>query len=159
MIIVKKNCFTGFSLIELIVVVLLLGILSVFAMGRLFDQNQFAARGFFDDTVNAVKFAQKLAVSTGCEVRVSFATPPTTGYRLNQRATTCSTGPFTRVVVNPANRSNAYENNAISGLTVPTTTITFNAQGLASNDATVVFDSGIPYRFRVYAETGLVNVF
>lgn len=157
MIIVEKNRFSGFSLIELIVVVLLLGILSVFAMGRLFDQNQFAARGFFDDTVNAVKFAQKLAVSTGCEVRVTFAAPPTTGYRLEQRKGTCSGG--FGPVAHPANRSNDYENNAIAGLNVPSTTITFDAQGLVANDVTVVFDPGVPYRFRVYAETGLVDVF
>ncbi len=155
MIIVKKNRFSGFSLIELIVVVLLLGILSVFAMGRLFDQNQFAARGFFDDTVNAVKFAQKLAVSSGCDVRVTLSPA---GFMLNQRATTCSTGAFTRVVAHPANRSNAYQNTAIAGLTVPTVTITFNAQGLASSDATVVITgSGVSYSFRVYAETGLVD--
>ncbi len=155
MIIVKKNCFSGFSLIELIVVVMLLGILSVFAMGRLFDQNQFAARGFFDDTVTAVRFAQKLAVSTGCEVRVTLSSG---GYVLNQRATTCSTGDFTRSVKNPANRGNDYENDAVAGLSVPSTTITFDAQGLASSDTTVVLTgSGVSYSFRVYAETGLVD--
>ena len=158
MIIVEKNRFSGFSLIELIVVVLLLGILSVFAMGRLFDQNQFAARGFFDDTVNAVKFAQKLAVSTGCEVRVTFAAPPTTGYRLEQRKGTCSGG--FGPVAHPANRSNDYENNAIAGLSIPVRTITFNAQGLplSSSDVTVDLTGPVSYRFKVYAETGLVDV-
>ena len=61
----------GFSLVELITVILLLGILGVVALGRLTDQNLIAARGFFDDTVSAVRFAQKLAISTGCDVRVN----------------------------------------------------------------------------------------
>ena len=146
----------GFSLIELLAVIILLGILSVFAMGRLFDQNQFAARGFFDDTVAAVQFAQKLAVSTGCDVQVSLSP---TGYTLNQRATSCAVGAFTRVVQHPANRSNTYQNTAVAGLTVPSTTITFSARGLASNDALVTLTApGVSYSFQVYAETGLVDV-
>ncbi len=143
-------------MIELVIVVMLLGILSVFAMGRLFDQNQFAARGFFDDTVNAARFAQKLALSTGCEVRVTLSA---TGFTLNQRATDCVTGLFTRVVAHPANRSNAYQNSQIAGLTVPSATITFDARGLASSDATVVLTApGVSYQFSVSGETGLVSV-
>ena len=156
MIIVERNHFSGFSLIELVVVVLLLGILSVFALGRLFDQNQFEARGFFDDTVNAVRFAQKLAVSSGCDVRVSLSA---TGYVLNQREDTCTSGAFTRAVPNPANRSDDYLNNRIAGLTVPEIDITFNARGLAFSDAEVTMTgSGFSYSFQVYAETGLVDV-
>jgi MSHA pilin protein MshC len=59
----KKSA--GFSLIELITVIVLLGILSVFAVGRLMSPDQFEVKVFFNDTVNAVRFAQKLAVSTG----------------------------------------------------------------------------------------------
>lgn len=146
----------GFSLIELLTVIILLGILSVFAMGRLFNQNQFADRGFFDDTVSAVQFAQKLAVSTGCDVQVRLSP---TGYALNQRATSCATGAFTRAVPHPANRSNAYQNSNIADLAIPSTTITFNARGLASSDTVVTLTgSGVSYSFRVYAETGLVDV-
>jgi MSHA pilin protein MshC len=58
----------GFSLIELITVIVLLGILSVFAVGRLMSPDQFAVKVFFNDTVNAVRFAQKLAVGTGCRL-------------------------------------------------------------------------------------------
>lgn len=146
----------GFSLIELLAVIILLGILSVFALGRLFNQNEFAARGFFDDTVTAVSFAQKLAVSTGCDVQVSLSAG---GYVLNQRATDCITGAFTRSVANPANRSNAYQNTQIAGLTFPTTSIVFDARGQASADVTVVMTGpGVSYSFRVYAETGLVDV-
>lgn len=155
-IIVKNRRFTGFSIIELVVVVLLLGILSVFAMGRLFDQNQFAARGFFDDTVNAVRFAQKLAVSTGCDVRVTLSA---TGFILNQRATSCTAGAFTRAVAHPANRSNTFQNTEIAGLTVPSTTITFDAKGLVASDVIVTLTGPVDsFSFRVYAETGLVDV-
>ncbi len=152
----ESNQHCGFTLIELVVVVLLLGILSVFAMGRLFDQNQFAARGFFDDSVNAVRFAQKFAMSSGCDVRVSLSA---TGFVLNQRVTSCAVGAFTRTVVNPADRANPYQNNQIAGLTIPATNITFNARGLTSADTTVTMTGpGVSYSFQVYAETGLVDV-
>lgn len=138
--------------------ILLLGILSVFALGRLFDQNQFAARGFFDDTVAAVRFAQKFALSSGCDVQVSLSAG---GYVVNQRATSCGVGGFTRAVANPANRSNPYQNGEVAGLTVPAVDITFNARGLpvAASDITVTMNgSGSSYSFRVFAETGLVDV-
>lgn len=146
----------GFSMMELILVILLLGIMSVIAMGRLFDQNQFAARGFFDDTAAAVQFAQKLAVSTGCDVQVILSP---TGYALFQRADSCSVGAFTRAVAHPANRSNTYQNTEVAGLTVPSTTITFNARGLAASDADVTMTGpSASYRFQVSSNTGMTNV-
>ena len=149
------NHQSGFTLIELVVVILLLGVLSVVAMGRMFDGNQFKARGFFDDTVTAVRFAQKLAVSTGCEVQVDLKV---TGYELDQRATDCTTGSFTRAVANPANRSNPYENTKIAGLTVPPTTIVFDAKGLAASDAVIIMTGTDTYQFSVSSATGLVSV-
>ncbi|MCP4490774.1 MAG: prepilin-type N-terminal cleavage/methylation domain-containing protein [Gammaproteobacteria bacterium] len=158
MIIVKNKYFSGFSLIELVVVVLLLGILSVFAMGRMFDQNQFAAKGFFDDTVTAVRFAQKLAVSTGCEVQVSITS---ISYQLSQ-SSSCTAGDFTNLVSNPANRANDYSNSDMpSGYSLSSATIVFNALGVPSSgvDTVVTFSGGsTPLNFTVYGQTGLVDV-
>lgn len=53
----------GFTLIELITVLVLVGILAVAAMPRFFDQNVFEARGFFDETKSLLRFAQKAAVA------------------------------------------------------------------------------------------------
>jgi len=153
----EKNHHSGFTLIELLVVILLLGILSVVAMGRMFDDNQFAARGFFDDTVTAVRFAQKLAVSTGCAVQVSIAT---SGYQLFQ-GTTCTSGTFTRAVVNPANRGNLYLNNDIpTGFNLTPANIIFNSRGFIDSGANVTVtlsDGSTLFSFMVHGETGLVE--
>lgn len=157
MIIVKKNRFSGFSLIELVVVILLLGIVSVFALGGLFNRDQFAAKGFFDDTRNAVRFAQKLAISTGCEVRVLITA---SSYVLHQRPNCTDVG-FTIPVVNPANRGINYENFSLpAGYSLaPATSITFNARGtlVSGNDFLFTVNGpGVALGFNVYGQTGLV---
>lgn len=150
--------YRGFTLIELVVVVLLLGILSVFAMGKLFDQNQFAAKGFFDDTVNAVRFAQKLAVSSGCAVQVQITS---TGYQLFQRTNCDPTEAFDITVDNPANRANLYLNNNMpSGFSLTPATIEFHARGVIAtgNNVTVTLSGGSSsFSFTVFGKTGLVD--
>ena len=46
MTIVNKNQISGFSIFELVIVIVLLGIMSVYALGSFFDQDEIAARGF-----------------------------------------------------------------------------------------------------------------
>jgi len=138
----------------LIIVIVLLSILSVFALGGLFDQDEFAARGFFDDTVNAVRFAQKLAISTGCEVQVGISAA---GYQLLQKGPPdCATGAFI-AVKNPANRGNNYLNLSSGFSLSPATTITFNALGIPGSNSTItVSGAATSYSFTVNGQTGLV---
>jgi len=63
----------GFTLTELILVIVLLGILSAVALPRFFGRSDFDERVFFDDTLNAVRYAQKVAVATGCQTRLVIA--------------------------------------------------------------------------------------
>ena len=96
---VKSYRNSGFSLVELVTVILLLSILGVFALGRFGDQNIFAARGFFDDTVAAVRFAQKLAISSGCDVQVVTTA---SSYELRQ-SSSCTADDFVNLVPNKFN--------------------------------------------------------
>ena len=45
-----QRVMAGFTLIELITVLILVGILAVTALPRMFDRNTFESRGFFDET-------------------------------------------------------------------------------------------------------------
>jgi MSHA pilin protein MshC len=153
--------FSGFSLIELITVIVLLGILSVFALGRLSSPDQFAVKGFYNDTVNAMRFAQKLAVSTGCDVQVKMTAA---GYQL-RRSSTCILDDYATaagvVVDNPANRSNPYENLATGFSVSPVNSIVFNALGVldsGDNFTYTVTGGGTSFDFTVFGQTGLVNV-
>ena len=89
---------SGFSLIELVMVMAITGVLSVLAVPRFFQASDLEARGFLDESLGAIRFAQKRAVSTGCDIRVALD-----GSTLELRARSgCGTGGFDREVAHPA---------------------------------------------------------
>lgn len=53
-------------------VILLIGIIAAVAAPRLFTRNDFDARAFFELSIQAVRYAQKSAIASGCDVRVQF---------------------------------------------------------------------------------------
>ena len=153
---VKNRENAGFSLIELIAVIVLLSILGLVAFGRLSVSTETEAVAFYDETVSAVGFAQKLAISTGCDVRVIMSAG---GYQLRQ-SSACTADNFTQAVPNPANRAADYQSGTIpTGYSFTTGNITFNALGLRE-EATSVFtltNGTDNYSFRVYSGSGLVE--
>ena len=146
----------GFTLVELVTVVVLLSVLSVLALSRLGGVSGFERRAYFEEVVNALRYAHKLALSTGCNVRVDVTS---SSYRLRQ-GTTCTANTFDRNVLNPANRTTPYQNlSPPAGLTIsPAASFTFTPQssvtGLVSD---TVFSIG-SLQFTVFQNTGLVDV-
>jgi MSHA pilin protein MshC len=63
-------------------VIVILGVLAVVAVPRFFDNRAFAARGYYEELAAALKFAQKVAVASGCAVRVRV---DATGYAAGQQ--------------------------------------------------------------------------
>jgi MSHA pilin protein MshC len=62
----------GFTLMELIVTLVVVGIIAAFAASRFFDRTTFESYGFFEESLSAVRYAQKLAIASGCDIRVTF---------------------------------------------------------------------------------------
>jgi len=128
----------GFSLIELIMVIVILGTISISVIPKLAEKSDFAEHAFFNDTLNALRYAQKLAVATHCDVQISFSA---NSYVLKRPATISdcgvSTSSFTLSVVNPGTGSASYTGSE-SGVTLSSTSsIVFFALGDASTDATI----------------------
>jgi MSHA pilin protein MshC len=76
----------GFTLIELIMVIVIMGVLAVFA-APMFRTDDFKARGFHDETLSLLRYAQKTAVAqrrvvcvtlspAGVSMTMDKSTPP-----------------------------------------------------------------------------------
>lgn len=53
----------GFTLVELVMVIVLLGILAVYAVPRILNSGDFYARGFHDQALAYLRYAQKTAIA------------------------------------------------------------------------------------------------
>lgn len=124
---------SGFTLVELVVVIVILGIIAAFAAPRFFDNQTFTSRGYYEELAAALKYSQKLAVASGCPVRVAVTAG---GYDARQQATLAGS-------CNPADSSyptavrladgQALTGTAPSGVTAsPAVTLTFDALGRAN---------------------------
>ena len=95
-------------MIELIVVMVLMAILAVTAMPRFFDSSSFEGPAFAHELASAARYAQKLAVVSGCPVR--FSVPDATHYELWQPQSAPAGGAcdttFTRAVPHPGSGGN-----------------------------------------------------
>jgi MSHA pilin protein MshC len=114
----------GYTLVELVVVMVLLGILSATALPRFFAASRFEAMGFTDASVAAASFAQRLALSSGCDTLFSIGA---SGYALHQRANSCHSGDFNRAVSRPGGQ--AWRQPAPLGVSVSELAVFFDGSG------------------------------
>ena len=73
----------GFTLVELVLVIAIVALLAAFAAPRFFDNQVFDERSYHDELVSAVRYAQKVAVGSGCSVRIVI---DPSGYSLTQQS-------------------------------------------------------------------------
>lgn len=62
---------SGFTLVELVVILVIVGILAVVVIPRFTGSTAFDARGFHDQFTTDLRYAQTVAVATQCPVTVS----------------------------------------------------------------------------------------
>jgi MSHA pilin protein MshC len=152
----ENNKLSGFTLIELVMMLVILSVISATAIPSFFDKNVYAERAFFDDTLHAVQYAQKLSVATGCGVRVSISS---NRYTLTRRGTSSSTrctgATFSLDMPNPGTGASSYSGSEKDiTLSSSSTPFYFYSSGSASADVTLTVNGS--RTIRVIAETGFV---
>jgi MSHA pilin protein MshC len=114
----------GYTVVELVVVMVLIGVLAATGMPRFFEASRFEEMGFADASAAAARFAQTLAVTSGCDTAITVGPA---GYGLFQRADSCTSGGFTRAVNRPGGQ--AWGQPAPAGVAVSALSIFFDSQG------------------------------
>lgn len=76
-------CDRGFTLVELVVVMTVVGILAATLGPKLFTQSVFTDRGYADDLAGALRLTAKAAVISGCPARLTLSA---SGYVASQQA-------------------------------------------------------------------------
>jgi MSHA pilin protein MshC len=63
----------GFTMVELITVMVIIGIMGVAIVPRFFERNSFDSRGYLDQVLSTLRFAQKAAIAQRRFVCVAFS--------------------------------------------------------------------------------------
>jgi len=73
----RRMCLSGlrgFTMVELVTVIIIAGILVAMVAPRFFERNAFESRGFSDQVVSTLRYAQKAAIAQNRFVCATFST-------------------------------------------------------------------------------------
>src|SRR3972149_21935 len=140
----------GFTLVELIMAMVIIGIIGAIAAPRFFDNSVFQSRGFADQVQASLRYAQKIAIAQRRFVCAVFTIDSIT---LTIGATAACGTPL----VSPTGEAN-YVINAPAGITfaVVPANFSFNALGAPSTAQTINV-LGVTKSITIEAETGYVH--
>lgn len=142
----------GFTLTELVVVLIIAGILAAFAFSRI-NTASFDTEGYANQVAAAVRYAQKIAVSQRRNVTVTVSASAVSLTYPNNGGAPVQQPPGTDAFV--VNKPSAV---TLSG-TLSGGSFTFSALGKPSTSGTIIVSGGdiAPVTITVEAETGYVH--
>lgn len=147
---------SGFTAIELILVIVIIGVLGAIAGPRFFSNSTFEERGYYNELASAVRYGQKVAVASGCRVRIDLTAST---YDLRQQTALsghCDAADSTFPLSVRLPSGQTVSGTAPSGITVaPALSIVYDALGRTNlaSDQTITVGS---WSLLIQAESGLV---
>jgi len=155
----KQRTVAGYTLVELITVMIIVGIMAVFVAPRFFDANVFKSRGFADQVQATLRYAQKTAIAQHRNVCVTFTLPAPSTITLriaslSGAASACDTDLTTLTGVTP------YVLTAPAGIVFTALPANFNFDALGRpnpNALQILNIVGATNPITVEAETGYVH--
>ena len=145
---------SGVTLVELVLVLVVIGIVAAFAAPRFFDDRTFLQRGYYEELVAGLSYAQRLAVASGCPVRVVI---DAVGYTARHDSCNADDSPWPAAV--ELADGMLLKGVAPMGVTVsPGVSLTFDAIGRTDLTADHSMNVG-PFALTVLSKTGrLIHV-
>lgn len=137
----------GFTLVELVTVILILGVLAVVGSSKFFNNSTFKDTQYHQELISAFRYAQKVAVASQCPVRISITA--------NSYALTYS-GACSGNVKHPADQSPFAESGISSTMTTTSNSFTYDAKGNISPAAGGTINVGA-FTVFIESETGFVH--
>jgi MSHA pilin protein MshC len=147
----------GFTLVELVIVISLMGILGAIAASRMLTSQGFASRGFYDEAQAVVRYAQKTAIAWRRTILVCVSSTEVSAISSNDCNAVSPT-----YVPHPLDPNRPLKSSAPSGVTLsPTGSFSFDSGGRPSGSGTTITftstNTDDPARqIIVAAETGYV---
>jgi MSHA pilin protein MshC len=147
-ILTESRCRSGgFTITELVVVIVIASILSVFAIARINTQS-FDTEGFANRAAAMVRYAQKIAIA---QRRTVFVVSTASNIKLCYTNSGCGTP-----VLDPASGS-AFTYNPPSGITLSAASVSFDPLGRPSAGTTITVTGDVARNITIAAETGYVQ--
>lgn len=153
---------TGYTLVELVMTLVIIGILAAVAVPRFFEVDVFRSRGFADQVQAALRYAQKEAIAQHRNVCVNMTASDIT---LTIASVSGAAGACDTNLVSPAGQPSGCPSatykictpSAAITLTPLTASFVFDALGKPSVAQNTIAINGAPNNIVVEAETGYVH--
>ncbi|MGB1799351.1 MAG: prepilin-type N-terminal cleavage/methylation domain-containing protein [Gammaproteobacteria bacterium] len=149
----NTNQYRGFTLIEVIVVIILVGILAAYSIPKL-DLDAFRAQGFEQQATAAIRYGQKQAIGSGCNINVNIVSVTECTVTYGAQTDAGCVGAVGDSLVNPGTGLNNFcdSSEADSSAMLPAS-VQFDRIGRPSGSLSINFGTTI---ITIEPETGFV---